>query len=658
MDTSRPMAPATPAASWRRRPWRWLLLPVDLLLLSFDLLRIIAWYVPAWLAALVGLGVPPDQRVFLPCVQDDWIEANGEKQRTCQPGRKYANPWVAGLLCSGVQTAVVGERGVCVLCRRYGNLGVAWPRLLGVSLVVGALWGLAGVGTGLLVRSRFQPSPATVEGNPLAPAAASLTAATAADESPVLTDLVSVRSDLDAPPEPTSEALVLLSESALAMGKRDEARAAAEKALLLAPDDPRSRVQMAHVEMAEGHLDAAAQAYRQILAGAPTQVEAGAGLARVLLAQGDAKAAMAQAQTVLHIAPQNVEAAAALAAATLASGDRATATELYAKLNREHPAEFEPAARYADLLLRAGKANEALTVARKLVAERPGEADPQVVLGDAYLRANLPDLALECCQSALRSRPQAILPHVLLARAHMAKGNSAAAARELEGLLKLAPDDAGLTLALATCREAAGKLDEAAALCQSAAAARPDAVAPWLRLARLQVQAGRSDEALASSRQAVAAAPDNPLALNALATLLLEQDGGVAEAFALATRAHELAPQRPLITDTLAWACHLQRDHARALELLGQARGGLPRNALIRYHYAAVLAALGRSQEAARELVPVLALSTFRYLAAAQALNADLQARLSSAPAAGSPAPVPSASPAPRPGDPSTPPPE
>jgi tetratricopeptide (TPR) repeat protein len=619
---------------WLRWPYglrlrRVLLLPVDLIVLSVDFMRILAWYLTGRLFALVGRSRPRGKRPFLPCDQRASVSVAAQKRRQCQPSRKYANPAVLGLLCSGLLTGAVGARSVCGLCRRHGSPGVTALRLLGATLVLGLLWGLA-LTAGLRVRTRLlaPATPVLAE----APSKAPLTAAAAMADSPLATDIVGLRSDPETSTEPSSEALVQLSESALALGKRDEARAAAEKALQLAPDDPLSQVQMAHVEMAEGHLDAAALAFRRVLDAVPTQVEAGAGLAQVRLAQGDLKAALAQAQAVLQIDPENVVAGTVFAEATLAGGDRAAATELFAKLHRAHPGEIAPGARYADLLLRSKQGSEALVVARRLVAERPGEADAQLVLGDAYLRLNLPEQALECCQIALRYRPQAVMPHLLLARLQMAKENYPAAARELEGLLKLAPDDAGLTLALATCREAEGQNDAAVALCQAAAKAHPEAVAPWLRLARLQGGAGRADEALASARQAVAAAADNPQALQALASLLMEQPSGLAEAFTLATRAYELAPQRPLITDTLGWIYHLQGNDTQASELLERARGALPRHALIRYHYAAVLAARGRTQQAVAELAPALTLPKFRHLAAAQALNTDLQARLAAAP--------------------------
>ncbi len=614
------------------RPRRLWLLPVDLIVLSVDFLRAVAWYVTVRLLALSDSPAPAAKRPFLPCDQRASIAVDGQNRRACQPGQKYANPFVLGLLCSGVQTTLSSERCVCVLCRRHGNLSASGLRLFGAAIVLGVIWGLALVG-GLSVRSRLRPSPVVARQEiPPAPPAP-LTPATTAVESAAAADVVR-QPDEDREPaaEPASEALVLLSGSALAMGRREEARAAAEKALLLAPDDPRSQVQMAEVELAEGHLEVAAEAFRKILAARPTYAEAGSGLARVLLAQGDVKAALAQAQAVLQATPDNVDAAVVLAEVTLASGDRVAATECFGKLNREHPGEIGPGARYVDLLLRARKGNEALTVARRLVSERPRQADAQLVLGDAYLRLKLADQAMECCQNALRSHPQAAMPHLLLARIYMAKGNHADAAVEIEGLLKAVPNDIGLTLALATCREATGQGDDAVTLCQAAAAAHPETAAPWLRLARLQSQAGRGADALASARQAVARHADDAQALNALASLLVEQDGSLVEAIALASRAHELAPGRAPIMDTLGWAYHLQQDETRALELLGRARGAMPRHALIRYHYAAVLAAVGRTQEAARELAPALKLPGFRHAEAAQKLNVELQARLATAP--------------------------
>ena len=93
-----------------------------------------------------------------------------------------------------------------------------------------------------------------------------------------------------------------------------------------------------------------------------------------------------------------------------------------------------------------------------------------------------------------------------------------------------------------------------------------------------------------------------------------------------ARAAHELAPENPMVIDTLGWVFFKQGKFEEALPLLRDARLRAPGNAEIRYHLARVLTATGRKSEAKRELQEALRLATkFEGADDARALLQSLQ---------------------------------
>jgi Flp pilus assembly protein TadD len=89
-------------------------------------------------------------------------------------------------------------------------------------------------------------------------------------------------------------------------------------------------------------------------------------------------------------------------------------------------------------------------------------------------------------------------------------------------------------------------------------------------------------------------------ALNNLAWLYQEE--GNKKGVTYAERAHELAPDRPEITDTLGWLLVQNGDTNRGLVLLQEAAVKAPHIPEIRYHMAVALAKVGRREEARKVL--------------------------------------------------------
>ena len=94
--------------------------------------------------------------------------------------------------------------------------------------------------------------------------------------------------------------------------------------------------------------------------------------------------------------------------------------------------------------------------------------------------------------------------------------------------------------------------------------------------------------------------PENIATLNNIAWLYQEE--GIPGGIKYAERAHELAPERPEITDTLGWLLVQNGEVNRGLVLLQEARVKAPHIPDIHYHMAVALYKSGRTAEARKEL--------------------------------------------------------
>ena len=119
-------------------------------------------------------------------------------------------------------------------------------------------------------------------------------------------------------------------------------------------------------------------------------------------------------------------------------------------------------------------------------------------------------------------------------------------------------------------------------------------------------QSGKSSEALAIYRQLASSRPDDVDALNDFAYMLCETGGNLDEALKSAQRAVQKAPERPGITDTLAWVYFKKGTTDIAVRLFGNVVQKDPENATFRYHLGAALLQKGDKEKARAELQTAL----------------------------------------------------
>jgi Tfp pilus assembly protein PilF len=131
-------------------------------------------------------------------------------------------------------------------------------------------------------------------------------------------------------------------------------------------------------------------------------------------------------------------------------------------------------------------------------------------------------------------------------------------------------------------------------------AEHPQDIATRSLLASALQDAGHNQQAIEQYLKLLAHDPENVAALNNVAWLY--QETGDSKGIRYADRAHELAPERPEITDTLGWLLVQYGDTNRGLVLLQEARVKAPHIPDIHYHMAVALYKSGRTGEARKEL--------------------------------------------------------
>lgn len=192
-----------------------------------------------------------------------------------------------------------------------------------------------------------------------------------------------------------------------------------------------------------------------------------------------------------------------------------------------------------------------------------------------------------------------------LARSLVRQGRLA----EAETVLRdLARDDPDALEEVARLQREQHRLPEAIATLERSVAVSPLSHSAWLLLGLMKKEAGDRSGATAAYEHALRLDPNDPVALNNLAVLLIEQGQAKARGISLARRAVASLPNNPALEDTLGWAL-LEGQDARhldeSLELLERAARALG-TPEVRYHLGMALARAHREKDAKRELTQAL----------------------------------------------------
>jgi tetratricopeptide (TPR) repeat protein len=264
--------------------------------------------------------------------------------------------------------------------------------------------------------------------------------------------------------------------------------------------------------------------------------------------------------------------------------------------------------RYAELLLRAGRVSEAKELAQQLTDSRVRgiERSAHWLLAQMYAQARMFDNAIEHGQGTLRLSPDQPGIHVFLAQNFLNLRQFREAKREAERALALNPLNGQAINLLTQSMRQLDQHAEAIDLLDELLAEYPDEDALKLLRVEILLQSPEWRDAIPYTRDLLETYPDNPSLKNNLAFLLARSGQDLDQALSLVNDLPEDIQENPVIMDTRAYVLAALGRHEEAIPLFEQALSQAGGNVTIRFHYALSLNALGRTEEAARQVQAAL----------------------------------------------------
>jgi putative PEP-CTERM system TPR-repeat lipoprotein len=451
------------------------------------------------------------------------------------------------------------------------------------------------------------------------------------DSLPALNLLGSVqaaRGDLDAARSTFEEALrrdpafipaiLNLARTEAGAGQSEAASARLEALLAKHPDDARAMYEIGVIAQRQGKLDAAIDWLRKAAAKQPDQPAPALALVEALARAGQPAAALNAAKEAGLRHPEDLQVQAVMGQAYLSAGDPRAARQTFKNMTRV--AEFDPDAqvRIGRLLLGAGYPDDAEYNIQKALTAREDYAPAHALAIDLALMRGQVDAARAAAGQLRKVAPA----YPELARYEgtiaLAAGDRAGALRRFGQLYRDRPDTRS-ALNLAAVQQQLGELAAAEQTLRKEQARAPS---PALldALGQLLERTGQWAAAGDAYRRLLADHPEDPAILRRQALVQLQLSDPAA--LATADTARALAPNDPLVIDTVGWIRLQSGDTDGALAMLRDARLRAPGNPAIRYHLAEALARSGRKGEAVAELNAALqGEAGFPERAAAQALK-------------------------------------
>lgn len=321
-------------------------------------------------------------------------------------------------------------------------------------------------------------------------------------------------------------------------------------------------------------------------------------LTQALLREGKAEEARVEAEKMQKDQPSQ-DGLLLLAQVELSAGEPETALKRLDSVltEKEVPLAAREIAAIAHLELNQPK--KARPFLESILKERPGHLRAAQLLISSESKSGKSQEAPQIAEELVAQAPNNVGLRLLLAETVRRVDGNAAAVDSLRKSVDAVKDDARLRLALVQALERNGAEAEALAALEQGHLALPEAQLLSAALAEKLAKVGDAKRAAALYEKFAQGAQDDPVALNNLAMLYVDQLGEVKRGVELAEQAHRLS-QAPGIVDTLGWALFKRgapSDQKRARELLTSVRRKLS-SPTSKYHLGAVLVAGGDPTDA------------------------------------------------------------
>lgn len=400
-------------------------------------------------------------------------------------------------------------------------------------------------------------------------------------------------------------ALINLARLDLQDGKPDQARKRFETLLKQDKDNLQAMLSLAELALMQHQNDQAISWLERAAAAHPKELRPRVALVRQYLhVKNDPGKALSHAQAAAELNPEDLEAIALLGATQLSTGRREAALATYQRMTQQWPKVADGWVGQALVRQADGQIAAARSALQNALKLQPDHLPAQSLLIKLELTDKKPQAALAIARQVQARQPQSAVGYALEGDIHLQGGDLTKAISAYEQAWTRGADAATFAK-LHRAYLAAGDVKRADQRLATWLTTRPRDLQVRMAAAESYLMAGHSRQAIRQYEEVLQIAPNHALASNNLANLYHQLKDP--RALPLAEQAVSLAPDNPVILDTLGWILVERGDTARGIELLGKAASLAPKSGLIRYHYGAALAKAGRKQEAKRELEAALA---------------------------------------------------
>ena len=346
---------------------------------------------------------------------------------------------------------------------------------------------------------------------------------------------------------------------------------------------------------------------QRAIAAKPQSATARIALIRLHLQENDARAALSAAQEASIALPNDLRILDSLGRAQLAAGETNQALDTFNRLAAAQPTSPVPLTRMASVYgsrKEPEKAIEVLLRAQKLAPADPGISRDLVL---AYLMTGKVEEALKQARALQAASPKSSTGYLLEGDIFATTKQWVPAERAYREALKADPASDVSAVKLHGLLLASGKKAEADAAARKWIAEHPNDAVYRMYLAEQELRARDFKAAVTNYQAVVVQQPDNVVALNNLAWAAGQL--GDPKALGYAERALRIAPDSPLVLDTIGVLMVSAGDANKGLEHLARAVALAPDRNDIRMNYAKALVKAGKKDEARKELTQLGAVS-------------------------------------------------
>jgi cellulose synthase operon protein C len=255
------------------------------------------------------------------------------------------------------------------------------------------------------------------------------------------------------------------------------------------------------------------------------------------------------------------------------------------------------------------KMDQAIAAFETAHASAPDALQAIVSLVTAYVRTGKADKAEALLKDMLKKYPENIQLSLLMGNTQLAKNNIDQAESSFQIAITQHPKEQAGYVALSNLYMQQKNYDQASRTLQDGLREQPDNVSLKLAIAGVMIQRGDYEAAIAKYESILKDTPNNPVAINNLASLLLDYRSDKESL----DRAYSLTEglknsNVPQFQDTVGWAQYQRGDFKSAVATLEGAQVKFPNLGSIRYHLGMSYIATGQAEKASEQLKAALQL--------------------------------------------------